>query len=175
MEKAQNTDHHQGDSRRSFLGTLGFGSLLLGLVGQSYAFLRSLVPNVLYEAPRRFKIGRAEDISEGVHFLEDQRVFVVKEKGTFRTLSAVCTHLGCTVKYVKLGQPKTVREGGESVTIESEFHCPCHGSKFYGDGTNFAGPAPRPLASYKIEIAPEDGQLVVDLSKPVDRDYRLSV
>lgn len=175
MDNNQISEKDKGESRRSFLGKLTIGSLLLGLVGQGYAYLRSLLPNVLYEVPRRFKIGKPQELAEGEHFYDDQRVFVFKEKGTFHTVSAVCTHLGCTVKFVKLAKPKTVVIRGEEKTFEYEFHCPCHGSKFYGDGTNYAGPAPRPLDIYKIEIAPEDGQLVVDMSKPVDRDYRLSV
>lgn len=175
MNEDEGNSKPEGEGRRSFLGKIGVGALVLGLVGQVYAYLRSLVPNVLYEVPRRFKIGPPRELPEGVHFIEDQRVFVFKEKGTFRTVSAVCTHLGCTVKYVKLRQPKTVKIRGETKTFDAEFHCPCHGSRFYGDGTNYAGPAPRPLDTYRIEIAPEDGQLVIDLSQPVDREYRLSV
>jgi menaquinol-cytochrome c reductase iron-sulfur subunit len=56
-----------------------------------------------------------------------------------------------------------------------EFHCPCHGSKYYGDGTNYAGPAPRPLPRYRLEVAPEDGQLIVDASQLVDGDFRVRV
>ncbi len=175
MDKNQTTTGQTSQSRRSFLGRVAVGSLLLGLAGQAFAYLRSLVPNVLYEVPRRFKIGRPSELSEGEHFYDAQRVFVFKEKGTFHSISAICTHLGCTVKYVKLAKPKTVKIGGQLKTFEYEFHCPCHGSKFYGDGTNYAGPAPRPLDTFKVEVAPEDGQLVVDLSKPVPRDFRLSV
>ena len=56
-----------------------------------------------------------------------------------------------------------------------EFLCPCHGSKFRGEGTNYSGPAPRPLQSFHIEVSPADGQLIVDLSREVDRDFRLVV
>ena len=56
-----------------------------------------------------------------------------------------------------------------------EFHCPCHGSRFRDEGTNYAGPAPRPLRWYQLEISPADGQLVVDMAAEVDRDFRLVV
>ena len=46
-------------------------------------------------------------------FLEDERVFLVRKGNTFRCLSAVCTHLGCTVNRAEQG-----------------YHCPCHGSVF---------------------------------------------
>ncbi len=40
---------------------------------------------------------------------------------------------------------------------------------------NVAGPAPRPLAWYHLAVAPDDGQLVVDLAHEVERDFRLTV
>jgi len=53
--------------------------------------------------------------------------------------------------------------------------CPCHGSRYSGDGGNQSGPAPRPLAWYHLSIAADDGQLVVDLAREVSRDFRLTV
>jgi len=154
---------------------LGIGGLLAGVAGMSYAFVRSLVPNVLYEEPQRFKAGTPDQFPEGATFLEDRRVFVVREQNTFHAISAACTHLGCTVKMVTLNQPNRVRVGGRELEETREFHCPCHGSKYYGDGTNFAGPAPKPLACYRVELAPEDGQLMVNLDEPVSRSFRLTV
>jgi len=162
-------------SRRSFLASVGLGATLLGLAGQAFAFLRSLVPNVLYEAPLRFKVGTPDQFREGTRFLEDRRVFVFRQKNTFYAMSAVCTHLGCTVKMQRLNQPKKVKVGNREFEEQEEFQCPCHGSKYYGDGTNYSGPAPKPLAYYKLEIAPEDGQLIVDLSQEVENEFRLTV
>ena len=108
-------------------------------------------------------------------FLEERRLFLVNGPAGFYAISAVCQHLGCTVKLVSLNQPKTVTVDGRLVEEHREFQCPCHGSKYYGNGVNYAGPAPRPLASYKLAVSPDDGQLIVDLSEPVNRDFRLSV
>jgi len=110
-----------------------------------------------------------------VKFIEDKRVFIFREKNTLHCISATCTHLGCTVKMQRLNQAKKVKVRGREIDEQVEFACPCHGSKYYGDGTNYAGPAPRPLAHYKVEVAPEDGQLIVDTSQIVDQDFRLTV
>jgi cytochrome b6-f complex iron-sulfur subunit len=162
-------------TRRGFLARIGLTATALGLAGQAFAFFRSLVPNVLYEAPQRFKIGTPDQFGEGAKFLEDRRLFIFRNKNTFYAMSAVCTHLGCTVKMERLNQAKKVKVGSREFEESAEFHCPCHGSKYRGDGTNYAGPAPRPLNCYKLEVAPEDGQLVVDLSQKVGRDFRLTV
>jgi menaquinol-cytochrome c reductase iron-sulfur subunit len=172
---AQPDEASTGTTRRGLFEKAGIGALLAGVAGMGYALVRSLVPDVLYEQPQRFKAGTPDTFPEGATFLEDQRVFIVRENKTFHAISAVCTHLGCTVKMVNLNKPKTVQIGGKSTEISREFACPCHGSKYYGDGTNYAGPAPKALACYKIEVSPDDGSLMVNLSQPVNRDFRLTV
>ncbi len=163
------------ESRRSFLQKLGFGSLLMGFFGFGYQSIRSLIPNVVYEAPQKFKIGTPAQLADGVTFLEDKRLYIFREGKSFYAVSGACTHLGCTVKYTKLNQPKAVEINGEKKTINFEFQCPCHGSKFYADGTNYAGPAPRPLRWYNLEISPDDGQLVVNMEHEVEQNFRLTV
>ncbi len=162
-------------TRRTVLNRMGIAVIAASIAGLAYSFLRALVPNVLYEPPRRFKIGSPEKFPEGATYLEDSRLFIFRDQRTFQALSAVCTHLGCTVKMVTLNQPQMVEAHGQRFEEQREFHCPCHGSKYYGDGTKYAGPAPRPLARYRLDVTPEDGQLIVDLSKQVDRNFRLSV
>ena len=163
------------EGRRKLISRIGLGATLLAMGGQAFALFRSLVPNVLYEDPQRFKVGTLDQFGEGAKFIEDKRVFIFREGKTLHCISAECTHLGCTVKMNRLNQPKKVNAGGREITEQVEFACPCHGSKYYGDGTNYSGPAPRPLEHFKLEVAPEDGQLVVDTSQTVSQDFRLTV
>ena len=174
-DPAKNSELIGYSSRRSFLKSLGIGAIVVAAGAQLYAMLRSLVPNVLYEPSKKFKVGTIDKFTDGGTFLEDKRLFVFREKNDFHAISAACTHLGCTVKMVKLNQPKTVSAGGREIQEAVEFHCPCHGSKYYGDGTNYAGPAPRPLDNFKIEVSPDDGQLIVDMASTVEQDFRLTV
>jgi cytochrome b6-f complex iron-sulfur subunit len=161
--------------RRKLISRIGLTATLLAIGGQAYALVRSLVPNVLYEDPQRFKVGTLDQFTEGAKFIEDKRVFIFREKNTLHCISSTCTHLGCTVKMQRLNQPKKVEVRGQEIMEQVEFACPCHGSKYYGDGTNYSGPAPRPLAHYKLEVAPEDGQLIVDTSQTVSQDFRLTI
>jgi len=54
-----------------------------------------------------------------------------------KALSTVCTHLGCTVYWQ---------------SDKQRFFCPCHQGMFDVNGNVIAGPPPRKLDSYKIEI-----------------------
>jgi menaquinol-cytochrome c reductase iron-sulfur subunit len=162
------------NDRREFLVKLGIAAGAAGLCAQAAASLRSLVPNVSYDAPTTVKLGSAAEFPDGLKYLPDERLFVFREGNTYHAVSAVCTHLGCTVRAEALPQPETASVGGRPLRLTHRFLCPCHGSKYSGDGTNVSGPAPRPLAWYHLEIAPDDGQLVVDLAREVDHDFRLT-
>jgi cytochrome b6-f complex iron-sulfur subunit len=161
--------------RRDFLMRLGIGAGVAGLAAQSAASLRSLVPNVSYDAPTTVKLGLPAEFPDGLKFLPDERLFVFRQGSVFHAVSAVCTHLGCTVRAEALSQPVDQVVGGASLRLTHRFLCPCHGSKYGGDGGNVSGPAPRPLAWYHLEVAGDDGQLVVDLAREVGRDFRLTV
>jgi len=161
-------------NRREFLVTMGIAAGCAGLVAQGAASLRSLVPNVSYDAPTTVKLGPPGEFPDGLKYLPEQRLFVFREGNTYHAISATCTHLGCTVRAEALSQPQSVSVGGKPMRVTHRFLCPCHGSKYEGDGTNVAGPAPKPLAWYHLEIAPDDGQLVVDLAREVGHDFRLT-
>lgn len=137
-------------ARRSFFGLAGWGLLggTLGVWGT--AFLRMLFPRVLFEPPSSFKAGFKGDYTSGVSekYTPQQSVWIVKEGDQMFALIAVCTHLGCTPRWLSL---------------EAKFKCPCHGSGFKPNGVNFEGPAPRPLERAKISIA-DDGQILIDKS-----------
>jgi menaquinol-cytochrome c reductase iron-sulfur subunit len=160
--------------RREFLVRLGIAAGGVGLCAQGAASLRSLVPNVSYDAPTTVKLGPPGDFPDGLKYLPDQRLFVFREGNTYHAVSAVCTHLGCTVRAEALSRPETVDVGGKPLRLTHRFLCPCHGSKYSGDGSNLSGPAPRPLAWYHLSLSPDDGQLVVDMARLVERDFRLT-
>jgi menaquinol-cytochrome c reductase iron-sulfur subunit len=161
--------------RREFLFKLGTGAGLTALAAQAGASLRSLVPNVSYDAPTTVKLGPPGEFPDGLKFLPDERLFVFREGNTFHAVSAVCTHLGCTVRAEALSRPETLTVEGSPLRVTHRFLCPCHGSRYTGDGGNVSGPAPRPLAWYRLSLAADDGQLVVDLADEVARDFRLTV
>ena len=158
--------------RRDFLLKLGTGAGVVALTAQGAASLRSLVPNVSYDAPTTVKLGLPSEYPDGLKFRPDERLFVFREGNTFHAISAVCTHLGCTVRASALSQVKTVDVGGKKTRLTHEFLCPCHGSKYTGEGTNVSGPAPKPLKWYRLSVAADDGQLVVDLADEVDHAFR---
>lgn len=146
-------------SRRGFFQlTLGWLAGAFAVGATAAAAVRFLVPNVLYEPSQRFKAGRPEDYADGsVTFLEDERVFLVRQGKTFRCLSAVCTHLGCTVNRTGQG-----------------YHCPCHGSVFDEQGAVKGGPAPRGLEWFAVTLS-RDNRLVVDKNLRVSADKALVV
>lgn len=150
-------------TRREFFswGSAGMVALWSAIGVSLGAVVRFLTPSVFYEPPQSFKIGNPGDFSFGPPtFLSDQKIYVFRdrEKG-FAVASAVCTHLGCTVKYFE---------------DDARFHCPCHGSVFASDGKVTHGPAPRPLEWFEVSLA-RDGQLKVDKDRIVGAAYRLMV
>lgn len=162
-------------NRRDFLLKLGTGAGCAALAAQAGASLRSLVPNVSYDAPTTVKLGQPGDFPDGLKFLPDERLFVFREGNTFHAISAVCTHLGCTVRAEALATPVSRTVEGAPLRMTHRFLCPCHGSAYSGDGGNVSGPAPKPLTWYHLSLSPDDGQLVVDLAREVGRDFRLTL
>jgi cytochrome b6-f complex iron-sulfur subunit len=69
------------------------------------------------------------------------------EDGRWIALTAVCTHLGCTVQY----EPQADR-----------IHCACHGGVYNAyTGANVSGPPPKPLKLFKVAV----NQAGVDVSR----------
>ncbi len=144
--------------RRTFVTlVLGWCSAGLALGASLAAAGRFLVPNVLYEPSRRFKALKPDDYPEGPTFLPNLRVFLFRKGNSYRAVSAVCTHLGCTVNLVGEG-----------------FHCPCHGSVFNRSGAIVSGPAPSGLPWFELNLS-RDGRLVINTSQTVPADKYLVV
>ena len=111
-----------------------------GLTGAKAALLGSVPRDVAETAPCDVLVARtvAQNLSEigpgegGIVKSADHKVAVYRDrKGNLTTLSAKCTHAGCTVKW----------DAGEHGWL-----CPCHGSRYSATGQVVAGPAERPLA-----------------------------
>ena len=153
-KKANNGGATEGMSRRGFLSVLSAGWLAFGavMVGTATATLRFFFPNALFEPPLKFLAGYPDDYRVGevsTLWTGDFGVWIVRTASQMYALSAVCTHLGCA--------PIWFPE-------EKKFKCPCHGSGFAMDGTNFEGPAPRPLERFMITLSP-NGEIVIDKSR----------
>ncbi|HEY1905055.1 MAG TPA: FAD-dependent oxidoreductase, partial [Myxococcaceae bacterium] len=81
---------------------------------------------------------------EGRLFRSDGKMIAVyrDDAGSIHARSAVCTHLGCHVRWNR---------------EERSWDCPCHGSRFDVDGAVLNGPATKDLEQVSLEpVAGED-------------------
>jgi Rieske Fe-S protein len=110
-----------------------------GMTGARAAVLGSIPLTVAQYAGADVLIARtiAQSLGEigngegGIVTSGDHKVAVYRDpNGAVHTMSAKCTHLGCTVKW----NP-----------TEKTFDCPCHGSRFSPTGQVVNGPAARAL------------------------------
>lgn len=151
-------DHEVDVERRDFLEKMAIGSLIGAGAMAFVGVIQLPLPKVFNEPPSIFKIGFPSDFQVNTYkVIPEKNIFVLRGQDGFRSLSAICTHLGCIVKQVQNG-----------------FQCPCHGSKFDASGNIVAGPAPKPLEWLKVDMAP-DGQLIVDTSKKVNAQVMFNV
>lgn len=154
-------------TRRSFFGYAGWTFVLGSLTAASGALVRLFFPRVSFESDSTVKLGPPQSyavnqVSE--KWVREHRLWLVRLPSGLFALSAKCTHLGCTPRWLE---------------TENKFKCPCHGSGFRGldlssgrtdvTGVNFEGPAPRPLERCQIGLS-EDGQVVVDVRRVFRRE-----
>jgi len=144
-----------GVTRRGFFSwaAVAWVGFTVAIGGCVTAMGRFMFPNVLFEPPTSFKVGRPEDFPPDVvdtRFVDKYGVWIVHQQGRIFALIAICTHLGCPPAWLD---------------TQNKFKCPCHGSGYYRSGVNFEGPTPRPLERARIFISPDDGQIVVDKSQ----------
>jgi nucleotide-binding universal stress UspA family protein/nitrite reductase/ring-hydroxylating ferredoxin subunit len=111
-------------------GLAGAKALLLGsvpLTVAQYAPCDVLIARTIAQSLEEIGPGEGGIVTSG-----DHKVAVFRDrKGTVHTISARCTHMGCTVKW----NP-----------TERTWDCPCHGSRYAATGEVMNGPAERPLA-----------------------------
>ena len=127
-------------SRRSFLDAAIKTGVAVGAGGMAAPALAYLLP-AGSRGPRETLVpaGPAEPFDPSTARLiqgEGKPVLVVALEGKkFRAFSAICTHLGCIVKWDAASR---------------KILCPCHAGVFGADGQVLSGPPPRPLPSYEV-------------------------
>ena len=79
------------------------------------------------------------------------RAYLTEINGEIIAIAEKCTHLGCRVPFCD---------------SSGQFECPCHGSVFNRAGQFRAGPAPRGMDRYPVEV--ESGLLVIDTGTTIE-------
>lgn len=146
---AVNIENPQAVPRRVF-GKIAFGAAglcYLAMLGYPlYRYLSSPVEKAKKEAAVKeilLKDAHKLPPGSGMVFKFGSRPawLIHHTDGSWTALDAVCTHLGCTVKY------------------ESEnkrIFCECHGGVYDPvTGKNIAGPPPKPLRQYAVKVTDE--------------------
>lgn len=100
-------------------------------------------------AVKEVSLAKADELAAGTammfRFGAKPALLIHHEDGSWAAFSAVCTHLACTVSY----EPDQKR-----------IHCACHGGVYdIMTGKNIAGPPPKPLQRFKVDVAP--GHVIV--------------
>jgi cytochrome b6-f complex iron-sulfur subunit len=141
--------------RRDFLNKLALGTATSAGIVTIVAGINEILPPET-ESFNRVKIGQVDDFPlNEFSFIPDKKIYVYRTRQSIRILSAVCTHLGCTIKKSEKG-----------------FLCPCHGSHFNKEGIALSGPASRSLDRLKLDVN-KNGLIIVNLKQTVDSDYIL--
>lgn len=131
--------------RRSALRLL-LGSLAASIAATLYPVLRYLVPPAESNSVVNAALaGTIRDLkpnsAKTFHFGNRPALLVCLPNGEYRSMTAVCTHLGCTVQY---------RPDGEQIW------CACHNGCYDVNGRNVSGPPPRPLERYEVHVRGEE-------------------
>lgn len=143
--------------RRDMLGLASLWAAASAMLFAVLGMLRLPKAAVLASPSKKFKTALPETLAEGQAFVPPGRsVALFRDAEGVHAISTVCTHLGCIVK------PNA--EG---------FECPCHGSRFAGDGAVTKGPAPQALPW--LEVSASGPNVYVDESKTVPPGTKAAV
>ena len=128
-------------SRRKFLAVClsGIGAAATGLA--AYPVFKYLSPQSTDSEKGPVTIPRAQIGAGQAHFFQFRghpAVMLQKAPGVFVAFSAICTHLGCIVKWL----PE-----------KGEFLCPCHAGRYASDGKVLGGPPPKPLPTIPVALS----------------------
>jgi cytochrome b6-f complex iron-sulfur subunit len=140
-------------SRREFLYTAGslIGAVYVGAIGYPvYQYLSTPAQRSAEAAAvTQTTLEGAADLPKNsalmFKFGAKPGLLIHHSDDTWSAYNAVCTHLACTVNY----QPE-----------EGRIYCACHGGVYDPNtGANVAGPPPKPLTKYNVEV--KDGSIIV--------------
>ena len=159
-------------TRRQFFGLMGGVAALVAALFGGIETLGFMFPGATGEEPLAFKVDAdPASITVGSPLpLTAKRVMIIRDDGGFYAVYLICTHLGCTPNYVTnvtsgTGVTDDVAKARGARKPEEQqpngWACPCHGSRYFIDSTNFYGPAPRPMDWVDVSVSP-DGYFVVD-------------
>jgi len=149
--------------RRTFLHKLVRFTIIGGLIWQLWIFIRSLFPDTDLKTVTQIRLGQSNDFKNNLTYIPAAKAFLIRYQDTFTALSAVCTHLGCTVQLTTPARP------------ENGFACPCHGSHYNLQGNVMHGPATKPLPWYALKMDPITGEMILDLNQPTATPIYLKV
>ena len=132
--------------RRYFINSLLSSGFVATAVSILYPILRFVIPPETAEsAVMSVSAGRPDDIPPNTgtifKFGGEPGLLVRTIEGELRAFSARCTHLNCTVQY----------EPAQRLII-----CACHNGQFDLNGKNIAGPPPKPLLTYSVNVRGDD-------------------
>jgi Rieske Fe-S protein len=133
-------------TRRRLLDLFLTSSLGAVVVAALYPVLRFVLPPPVSEAPvTRVLAGKLSALPPGAgrlfRFGARPAILVRTPQGEVRAFAAICTHLNCTVQY----RPDLQR-----------LWCACHNGHYDLQGKNVAGPPPRPLEVYRVDLSGDD-------------------
>jgi len=129
-------------ARRRLVEVLLGGGMFASVVSFFYPVLKYLVPPAVPDLGEDEVVaGKVGDLkpngSKVFRFGSRPALLLLTAEGEYRCVSAVCTHLGCTVQY-------------RSDLVE--IWCACHNGTYGLDGRNISGPPPRPLESFQVNV-----------------------
>ena len=133
-------------TRRSFINVLLSTSLGATVLAIVYPVIQFLVPPAVSESQQNNVIaGTAKELKPNsakiFKFGSRPGILVRTPTGELRAFTAICPHLNCTVQY---------RDDLQHIW------CACHGGQFDLNGINVAGPPPRPLEQYAVNLSGDD-------------------
>jgi cytochrome b6-f complex iron-sulfur subunit len=134
------------NARRKFLNYLLGTSFGATLVAVLYPVMKFLVPPEIIEATQNSVVaGKVKDIAnnsgEIFKFGNKPGILIRTAAGELKAFSATCTHLDCIVQY----RPD-----------QKLIWCACHNGQYNLNGQNIAGPPPRPLEEYTVNVRGDD-------------------